>query len=71
MKYIIVFPSPFRAPRLELLLSAVGEALLTLPPRELQSLAVDQSGAAVISFALRVLYSPGIVEVSSWLAYVV
>lgn len=48
--------------RIELLGSTVV-GLLSLPIRELQALAVDISGAAVISFALRVLFSPYVIEV--------
>jgi hypothetical protein len=46
----------------ELLGSTVAGGLLSLPASELQNLVVDLSGAAVISFVLRVLFSPGVIE---------
>lgn len=46
----------------ELLGTTVVSGLLSLPSSQLQSLVVDLSGAAVISFVLRVLFSPGVID---------
>lgn len=46
----------------DLLGTTVIEGLLSLRPDELQALVVDTSGAAVIAFIIRVLFSPGVIE---------
>ncbi|CAM9708221.1 unnamed protein product, partial [Ectocarpus fasciculatus] len=46
----------------ELLGTTVIEGLLGLQARDLQTLVVDLSGAAVVSFIVRILFSPGLIE---------